>query len=163
MYRRFILLALCIIAMSLALDRDHGFDRIDVTKEYSNMLNDSWSGVRGKKLRAEDVLFLVTASKDSDFVYAFQTERSAKMWGEDKVAYVSGIPTGAHSIQCYRTYSLGSVDEEYESGAAIHADNIDLLSINNSMLELIKGSVYKTKLLKTKDGKVIGIYFKEVS
>ena len=163
MYRRFILLSLCIIALSLALDTDRGFDSIDVNKEYANMVNNSWSGVNGKRLRTDDVLALVTTSKDSDFVYAFQTERSAKMWGEDKVAYVSGIPIGAHSIQCYRTYSLGHVGEEYESGAVIHADNTDLLSINNSMIELVKGSIYKTKLLKTMDGKVIGIYFKEVS
>lgn len=162
MHRRFILLALCVIAVSLVLDIDRSYDSIDIAKEYSNMANGSWSGVRSKKLRAEDVLSLVMVSKDSDFVYAFQTERSAKMWGEDKVAYVSGIPAGAHSIQCYRTYSLGSVDEEYESGAAVHMDNIDLLSINNSMIELVEGSIYRTKLLKTKDGKVIGIYFKEV-
>ena len=144
------------------MNRDLGSDSIDVDKEYSKMLNGSWSGVSDKRLKAEDVLNLVAISENSDFVYAFQTKRSAKMWGEDFVAYVSGIPIGARSIKCYQTYNLGHVNEQYESGAAIRADNVDLLKINNSMIELLKDSVYKTKLLKTTDGKIIGIYFKEV-
>ena len=148
--------------MSLVLNRDLGSDSIDVNKEYSKMLNGSWSGVSNKRLKAEDVLNLISVSENSDFIYAFQTKRSAKMWGEDRVAYVLGIPIGARSIRCYQTYNLGHVNEQYESGAAVHADNIDLLRFNNSMIELVKGSVYKTKLLKTKDGKIIGIYFKEV-
>lgn len=141
---------------------DPSSDSIDVDKEYSKMLKGSWSGVNNKRLSAEDVLSLTAVSENSDFVYAFQTKRSAKMWGEDRVAYVLNIPIGAHVIKCYRTYNLGLTDMEYGSGAVVHTDNLELLKINNSMIEITKGAMYKTRLLKTEDGKIIGIYFKEV-